>query len=297
MSEPVVPSVEQQAELWRMKPAAAVTDLPSTGAAVLRWQRSTTTPYRFERTAPREHVLLSVMLAPMQTRANVGNRQVWSGPIQSGRVRLLQPSPCASWDSDSAFDILHVYLPDRALIAAAQDQEQVYTGFRGTHRPLYQHDNVVALIARQLALTLDEGGRCAREHADISVRLLIAHLLNNYESSPPLQSAASPGLMAAFRHIEHHPGERLGIDQLAAVAAMSEFHFAREFKRVFGTSPHAQVLAVRLQLARKALGLPGKTVLEIALDCGFVDSSHFARVFRQAYGLSPTAFRSSRLNA
>lgn len=296
MSEPVVPSIEQQAEQWRMKPVAALTELESTGAAVFRWQRSSTERYRFERTAPREHVLLSVMLAPMQTRANVGHCQVWSGPIQSGQVRLLQPSLCASWDSDSTFDILHVHLPQRALMAAAQDQGLIFAGFRGTHQPLYQHDKVVALIARQLALTLAESGRCAREHADISVRLLIAHLLNNYELSSSLHSATSPGLMAAFKYIERHPGENLGIDRLAAVAAMSEFHFAREFKRCFGASPHAQVLAVRLRLACKALGSPGKTVLDIALECGFVDSSHFARVFRKAYGLSPTAFRDSRLN-
>lgn len=296
MTEPVVPSIEQQTEQWRMKPAAALTDLESTGAAVFRWQRSSTEYYRFERTAPREHVLLSVMLAPMQARANVGHRQVWSGPIQSGQVRLLQPTPCASWDSGSAFDILHVHLPDHALVAAAQEHGLTFTGFHGTHQPMYRNDKVVALIARQLVLALGEGARCSREHADISVRLLIAHLLNSYELSPALQSATSPGLQAALRYIEHHPCEKLGIGQLAAVAAMSEFHFAREFKRAFGTSPHAQVLAIRLQLARKALGLPGKTVLEIALGCGFVDSSHFARVFRKAYGLSPTAFRDSRHN-
>jgi AraC family transcriptional regulator len=51
---------------------------------------------------------------------------------------------------------------------------------------------------------------------------------------------------------------------------------------------------MRLQRARNALENSAKTILEIALESGFADSSHFARVFRKAYGISPTDFRLSR---
>ncbi len=101
-----------------MKPAAALTDLESTGAAVFRWQRSSTDLYHFERAAPRDYALLSVMLAPMQTRATVGNRLVWNGSINSGQVRLLQPSLCVSWDLHRSLDILHVHLRCDALTVA-----------------------------------------------------------------------------------------------------------------------------------------------------------------------------------
>lgn len=294
MAQPVFPSIEQQTEEWRMKPAAVLTDLQSTGAAVFRWQRSSTDSYHFERTEPREHVLLSVMLAPMQSRAAVGGRQVWDGQIHSGQVRLLQPSQSASWDTRSAFDILHVHLPMPALTAAAQEQGLSFAGFRGTHQPLYQNDRVAHLLARQLALSIGDNSRGAREQADLSVQVLIAHLLNSYELSSTQPSLASPGLMDALRYIERHPCEKLCIARLAAIAAMSEFHFAREFKRAFGTSPHAHVLVVRLQRARNALENSAKTILEIALESGFADSSHFARVFRKAYRISPTDFRQSR---
>lgn len=295
MPQPLLPSVYQQVQQWRMKPAAVLTDLPSTGAAVFRWRRTSTDMYRFERTTPRDYTLLSIMLGPMRAWATVGNRHVWRGAIGSGQVRLLQPSQSASWDSDSAFDILHVHLPTPALTAAAMAQGLTFEGFRGTHQPLYQNDPVAHLVARQLAVAIADNSRSARVHADMSVQVLIAHLLKNYEASTParLQNTLRSGLMDAFRYVERHPAEKLGIAQLASVAAMSEFHFARQFKRVFGTSPHAHVLAVRLQLARQALEQSSKTVLEIALECGFVDSSHFARVFRKAYGLSPANFRQS----
>ena len=297
MAQPVFPSIEQQTEEWRMKPAAALTGLQSTGAAVFRWQRPSTDSYHFERTEPREHVLLSVMLAPMQSRAAVGGRQVWDGPIHRGQVRLLQPSQSASWDTRSAFDILHVHLPMPALTAAAQEQGLSFAGFRGTHQPLYQNDKVAHLLARQLALSIGDNSRGAREQADLSVQVLIAHLLNSYELSSTQPRVASQGLMDALRYIERHPCEKLCIARLAAIAAMSEFHFAREFKRAFGTSPHAHVLVVRLQRARNALENSAKTILEIALESGFADSSHFARVFRKAYGINPTEFRQSRQNS
>lgn len=297
MPQMLLPSIHEQVQEWRMKPAAVLTDLASTGAAVFRWRRLSTDMYRFQRTTPRDYTLLSVMLGPMQAWASVGNRQVWQGLINSGQVRLLQPSQCASWVSDSSFDILHVHLPTQALAAAAQAQGLTFEGFRGTRQPIYQNDPIIYLVARQLAHAIAENSRSARLHADMSVQILIAHLLKNYELSSPslLQHHPRPGLVEAFRYIEDHPGEKLGIAQLANVAAMSEFHFARQFKRVFGTSPHAQVLSVRLQLARRALEQSSSTVLEIALECGFVDSSHFARVFRKAYGLSPASFRRSRL--
>jgi AraC family transcriptional regulator len=234
------------------------------------------------------------MLAPMQSRAAVGGRQVWDGQIHSGQVRLLQPSQSASWDTRSAFDILHVHLPMPALTAAAQEQGLSFAGFRGTHQPLYQNDRVAHLLARQLALSIGDNSRGAREQADLSVQVLIAHLLNSYELSSTQPSVASQGLMDALRYIERHPCEKLCIARLAAIAAMSEFHFAREFKRAFGTSPHAHVLVMRLQRARNALENSAKTILEIALESGFADSSHFARVFRKAYGISPTDFRLSR---
>jgi AraC family transcriptional regulator len=145
-----------------------------------------------------------------------------------------------------------------------------------------------------LALSIGDNSRGAREQADLSVQVLIAHLLNSYELSSTQPRVASQGLMDALRYIERHSCEKLCIARLAAIAAMSEFHFAREFKRAFGTSPHAHVLIVRLQRARNALENSAKTVLEVALESGFADSSHFARVFRKAYGISPTDFRLSR---
>lgn len=93
MAQPVFPSIEQQTEEWRMKPAAVLTDLQSTGAAVFRWQRSSTDSYHFERTEPREHVLhqrdacAHAIACRCWRPAGVG----WADSQWSGAIAAAQP--------------------------------------------------------------------------------------------------------------------------------------------------------------------------------------------------------------
>ncbi|PSK93943.1 helix-turn-helix transcriptional regulator [Taibaiella chishuiensis] len=80
----------------------------------------------------------------------------------------------------------------------------------------------------------------------------------------------------------------LSIAQIAREAAMSEFHFFRLFKGVFGISPHQYILTKRLEAAR---GLLRKhhAVGDAALACGFADIFAFSKAFKKHYGISPSS--------
>ena len=51
---------------------------------------------------------------------------------------------------------------------------------------------------------------------------------------------------------------------------------------------------VRLKQAKKLIELHGadKSILDIALECGFSSSQYFSTVFRNKFGKSPSCFRS-----
>lgn len=95
----------------------------------------------------------------------------------------------------------------------------------------------------------------------------------------------------ALRHIERHADEALDLDQLAASAAMSKFHFLRVFRRAIGVTPYQFLLNIRFRRAALRLLTTPEPIVAIAFDSGFGDLSTFNHQFRDRFGMSPAAFR------
>jgi AraC family transcriptional regulator len=91
-------------------------------------------------------------------------------------------------------------------------------------------------------------------------------------------------------YIESHVGEQVRLDDLAGVAGVSRFHFARQFRRRTGESPMAYLLRTRIERAKTLLFRDGIKVCELAAVLGFSDQSHFTRTFRRLVGMPPSAF-------
>ena len=88
--------------------------------------------------------------------------------------------------------------------------------------------------------------------------------------------------------------ERLTVEEIAAQAAISPFHFSRLFKRAVGSSPHQFLMAYRVERAKERLEKGDEALVEIALSCGFSDQAHFSRTFKSATGETPSAWRARR---
>jgi AraC family transcriptional regulator len=117
---------------------------------------------------------------------------------------------------------------------------------------------------------------------------------------PGMDDASAPALIAdplerAMAFVEAHAFEPLTLADLAAVAQLSPYHFARQFGARFGLTPMAFVRARRLGLAAKALASPDPPALvELAFDTGFESQEGFTRAFKRAFGVSPGRYRSHR---
>src|ERR1700741_1652568 len=78
------------------------------------------------------------------------------------------------------------------------------------------------------------------------------------------------------------------VNRVAKERSMSEFHFYRCFKQVYGISPYQYMLMKRLQHANVLLNEEGKTISSIASECGFPDLSTFSKAFKRKFGFSPS---------
>jgi AraC family transcriptional regulator len=87
-------------------------------------------------------------------------------------------------------------------------------------------------------------------------------------------------------------GEPLVLDDAAAAAAFSKYHFHRIFKAVAGETPSAFLRRLRLEKAAHLLAFMRDTpVTDVAMDCGFATPSAFARDFKARFGVTPMAYR------
>lgn len=81
----------------------------------------------------------------------------------------------------------------------------------------------------------------------------------------------------------------MSLDELAACAAMSKYHFCRVFRQTTGLSPYEFQLQARIKLAKSML-LNKEPPANIAAKLGFADQSHFHRFFKRDTGLTPGQF-------
>ena len=79
---------------------------------------------------------------------------------------------------------------------------------------------------------------------------------------------------------------------MAAVAHLSAYHFARQFKAATGLPPHQYVIMRRVERARQLLQAGGDfSLAEVALHAGFSDQSQFCQHFKRIVGVTPGQFR------
>ncbi|WP_158515202.1 helix-turn-helix domain-containing protein [Bordetella sp. H567] len=110
--------------------------------------------------------------------------------------------------------------------------------------------------------------------------------------SRPAHGGLSPHTLGRVcAYIAEHLTERLELLELSALAGLSASHFAREFKRSVGITPHSYVTQKRVEMAERMLVRTDMPLSEVALLSGFFDQSHLARHFRERVGVTPAKYR------
>ena len=152
-------------------------------------------------------------------------------------------------------------------------------------------DEVLRLLSQALYADLREGHPDGPRATERLAMALVTRLLLREQDH-----AAGPapgGLDKARAHIDAHLGSALRLEDLAAVAGMSLFHFCRVFREATGATPHQYIVGRRMELACRLLWSArlaaggGPSMLDIAQACGFSSQSHFAAQFRRHTGQTP----------
>lgn len=83
----------------------------------------------------------------------------------------------------------------------------------------------------------------------------------------------------------------ISLDELAAEARLSPYHFARMFKQSVGVPPRVYLTRLRMEKACELLARTDLPVTEIAQEVGYSSNQVLARVFIKHQRMSPTDYR------
>ena len=100
-------------------------------------------------------------------------------------------------------------------------------------------------------------------------------------------------LLRARDAMDRAYAEPLNVAAVAAVAHVSEAHFIRIFRHVFGETPHHYLQRRRVERSMFLLRETNRSVTDICLDVGFNSLGTFSRTFRAICGETPSEYRAN----
>ena len=159
------------------------------------------------------------------------------------------------------------------------------------------------LIAQLGLALLDEssaGNPMGKLYADSLIQTLTLHVLRSYSTASAMIERVNGGLSgyklrAVKEFIDAHLEEDIGLAEIAAVANLSQFHFARAFRKSTGMTPQHYLMERRIERAKQLLAKDELPIVEISLRTGFKNQSHFTTLFRKFTNLTPKTWRDLKL--
>ena len=214
-------------------------------------------------------------------------------------VNLLPPGVESRWRRRNTIDSTHYQLSP-ALIAKVSEEAFDLDPARVRFPVRYYDQSSPELIdtlktLRSELLTGGPGGRlCAESLANV----LVVRLIRQVASGPSTKEVAHkaggrlprPAMRAVEEYIDAHLDQNFALADLAAVAHLSEFHFAKLFKQTTGLPPHQFVIRQRVERAKRLITARQLSLAQVAVEAGFSDQSHLTRHFKRLVGVTPSRF-------
>ena len=201
-----------------------------------------------------------------------------------------------SFAEQGSLDILHLFVTQELCDYVADEVKKPGQVITSLLTPLpYFNDPAISNFALSVADALRQG--TPEFYSQAAAQWITAHLLlgrlgaANWYSSLSHERVSDPRLIRTLEYIRSNLSERLDIRVLAKEAGLSPFHFSVLFKKALAESPHRHVRFLRMEAAQFMLRETDKSVLEIALTCGYRGAAQFSAAFRNHFSLSPSAYR------
>ncbi|WP_101341616.1 AraC family transcriptional regulator [Cereibacter azotoformans] len=116
-------------------------------------------------------------------------------------------------------------------------------------------------------------------------------LLDRLTGSSAQPDRAELAVRRAVAFMKSRLADPIRVDDIAEAAGVSPSRLHDAFVKRRATTPHAQLVALRLNAAERMLADPRLSIAEIAIRSGHADQSALTRSMRRERGVTPAAVR------
>ncbi|MCC9625465.1 AraC family transcriptional regulator [Thalassospira sp. MA62] len=226
-------------------------------------------------------------------------RKIGADPFSGGgpgRICLMPAHLTSDWVMHGEVELFHLYIPHGAWQRAVIEVLDIEPNSVEIPEKTFVVDPLIEQTMRHAMLPLDWQQAADRISMSYAGQVLMGHMLRSYATRRDHGFAVRGGLSPAikrrvFDFVDANLDQPLTIEELANVAGLSAFHFARMFRKSVGEAPHKFVLRRRIECAMKMLCWSNVSVAEIALATGFSSQAHLTTRFRDMIGVTPAKYR------
>jgi AraC family transcriptional regulator len=218
---------------------------------------------------------------------------IWLTPIgvEGSEVTITAPLP----------KTMHLYLPSMLFRRLSDDFDLSGEPARSIRYVAGFRDEMINQIGRSILSEMTNETAVSRMYVEAASLSIGARIMHGYSDvgAPRAVTEASHQLDDArmrrvLDYISARVADEITLGELAQVADLSTFHFARMFKLAIGVSPQRYVSRMRLEKAMAEIAGGRLSLVQIALNAGFSSQASFTRAFSRATGMTPAEYRRCR---
>jgi AraC family transcriptional regulator len=233
--------------------------------------------------------------------ANSGEWELWTdgkytktGAWPVGGVAMCDLESNTSIRNPGPIDWVHFHVPRATLDSLTDDAET--TRIKRLHCVYGTPDPTIYHLTQLILPCLNRPEIFSQLFMDSFTLMICSHLVGRYgrirETIPQFKGGlASWQKRRVVELFQEHLDGELKLATLAEECRLSVSHFARSFRKSFGTSAHRYLILHRVEIAKVLLSETNSSLVEIAAQTGFSDQAALTRTFANVVGATPGKWR------
>jgi AraC family transcriptional regulator len=196
---------------------------------------------------------------------------------------------------------MHLYLSTRLFRRLSDDFNLPNSPAHAVRYICGFKDEVIRQAGLSILAEMTHETAAGRMYVETAAMMLAARIVNLYGDSehghpttPTEHHRDHARMRQVLDYIHLHVADDTTLGELARIAGLSAFHFARTFTSTIGISPHRYIGRLRLEKAMAEIAAGKLPLSQIALDARFSSQATFTRAFRRATGMTPGEYRNRR---